>query len=525
MPRSDSAEINRFLPAALLVAGFLLRVIPAARTFLNPDEALHYSLASQPSFSLAYQAASTQAHPPLLILLLYFWRALGHSELWLRVPSLVAGTAFCWIAFRWLEKVTDRSTALAGLLLFSFAPSLILLSAEIRQYALLLFFLGACLYLAEVAVQNNAPLSMLLFSFALYGALLSHYSAFLFAFVIGVYMLGRLYPYRYKWGAVAVWAAGQAGALAICFLLFRTHLSHFTGGGLAHDMDTWLRKSFFHPGEESLPIYILVQTLRVFTNLFSQGVVGTAAFLVFLVGLVILVRRKHPIAPSGPTPRLLGLLIGLPFVLNCALGIAGKYPYAGTRHNSFLAPFAIAGMSMALAAWKPSWQRSKLLLLLTAMAACHLFPAPGPPIRPRNQSKNLIDHAAEFVRRSAQPNSILFADTQSALLLGYYVCGHPVVDLLDSRPFPKSDCGRSQAIASRIWAFGPSDFSSELHGMVETWRLAPQTEVWLFSAGWLSDTAPQFHRELRNYGCSTPTRFGDNILVCEIGVGSSLETH
>ncbi len=523
MPRPDSPEINRFLPAALLVAGFLVRLIPAERAFLNPDEALHYSLASQPSFFLAYQAALTQAHPPLLILLLYYWRALGHSELWLRLPSLLAGTAFCWIAFRWLEKVADRSTALAGLLLLSFAPSLILLSTEVRQYALLLFFLGSGLYLAELAIQGNSRLSMLLFSLALYGALLSHYSAFLFAFAIGVYVLLRLYPYRERRGILAVWAVGQVGALTICLFLFRTHLSRFTGGGLAHDMDTWLRKSFFHPGEESLPAYIFVQTLRVFTNLFSQGVIGSAAFLLFLAGLVILMRRKHPIAPSGPTPRLLALLIGIPFVINCGLGIAGKYPYAGTRHNSFLAPFAIAGVAVALAAWKPSQQWAKTVLLVAAMAVCNLFPAPGPPIRPKNQSRELMKHAAEFVRQSAEPGSILFADTQSALLLGYYVCGHPLVDMRDPQPFPKSDCGRNQAIASRIWAFGPSDFPLELHRMAETWRLSPQTKVWLFSAGWLRDRAPQFHAELRSYGCSTPGQFGDNILVCEISVGSSSE--
>jgi hypothetical protein len=520
MSRSESPGIESswFLPAALLAAGFLLRLIPATRTFLNPDEALHYTLAAQPSVSLAYQQSLTQAHPPLLILLLYYWRTLGHSELLLRMPSLLAGTAFCWLGFRWLAKIADRSTALAGLLLFSLAPSLILLSAEVRQYALLLFFMAACLCLSERAIQKNSLSHMALFSLSLYGALLSHYSAFLFAFAIGVYMLVRLYPYRQRSLSLA-WAIGQILALGLCFLLFRENLSHFTGGGLAHDMDTWLRKSLFHPGEESVLTYVLVQTLRVFTNLFSQGFVGSAALLVFVAGLAILFRRKEALVTGGPRPRLLALFILIPFATNCLLGIAGKYPYAGTRHNSFLAPFAVAGMAIAVGAWRSSWQWTKTLVLLAAMAACNLFPAPGPAIRPRNQSKELMARAAEFLRQSPPPGSYLIADTQSALLLGYYVCGHAVVDLRDPRPFQASDCGANRAIASRVWAFGPADFPSQLRQMAETSRLDPQASVWLFSAGWRSETTPEFRARLRAYGCSAPKQFGDNIMICAIRPG------
>jgi dolichyl-phosphate-mannose-protein mannosyltransferase len=517
MSRSElpAIESSRFLPAALLAAGLVLRVIPAARTFLNPDEALHYSLAAQSSVSLAYQQSLTQAHPPLLILLLYYWRVVGHSELLLRLPSLLAGTAFCWLGYRWLEKIAGRGAALAGLLLFSLAPSLILLSAEVRQYGLLLFFLAACLYLAETAVQNNSCFSMALFSLALCGALLSHYSAFLFAFATGVYMLVRLYPYRER-GLSVVWATGQVLALALCLLLFRENLSHFTGGGLAHDMDTWLRKSFFHPGEENVLTYVLVQTLRVFTNLFSQGFVGSAALVVFVAGLAISLRRSEPLVAGGPAPRLLALFILLPFVTNCLLGLAGKYPYAGTRHNSFLAPFAIAGMAVALAAWKPSWPGMKITLLLAAMAACNLFPAPGPAIRPRNQSKERMARATKFLRQSAGPGAYLIADTQSALLLGYYVCGHAVIDLRDPRLLQTSDCGAMRVIASRVWAFGPADFPSALQGMAETSWLTPQANVWLFSAGWRSETSREFDALLQSYGCPDPRRFGDNIMICEI---------
>jgi uncharacterized membrane protein len=85
--------------AALFITllGFLARLWTASGTFLNPDEALHFRLANQVSLNLAYKASLTSAHPPLLIFLLYYWRALGASELWLRLPSVLAGAVFCWI--------------------------------------------------------------------------------------------------------------------------------------------------------------------------------------------------------------------------------------------------------------------------------------------------------------------------------------------------------------------------------------------------------------------------------------------
>src|ERR1700719_4417526 len=85
---------------AVTLLGFLARLWTASGTFLNPDEALHFRLANQPSLALSYKASLTAAHPPLYILLLHFWRVLGVSELWLRLPSVLAGTVFCWIFYK-----------------------------------------------------------------------------------------------------------------------------------------------------------------------------------------------------------------------------------------------------------------------------------------------------------------------------------------------------------------------------------------------------------------------------------------
>ena len=174
MPSSHQQTISHAISAESwpqgridLAAGFILlfsllaRVWAASGTFLNPDEALHFRLANQTSWALAYRQSLTASHPPLLTFILYFWRGLGTSELWLRMPSILAGVVFCWMFYKWLRNAAGDLAGLIGLIFVSFLPPVVLLSAEIRQYALLLAFLAAALYFSgrffreELIGQND----------------------------------------------------------------------------------------------------------------------------------------------------------------------------------------------------------------------------------------------------------------------------------------------------------------------------------------------------------------------------------
>jgi hypothetical protein len=523
--RELRSRVDILLPPLALAAAFVARLIPAKQYFLNPDEALHYLAASQPSVNLAYKAALTNAHPPLLILVLYYWRSLGQSELMLRLPSVIVGTACCWLAYLWLKEVTDRPTAFMGLLLLSFAPSLIGLSAEVRQYGLLLFFMAGCLYLSESTIQKNSPPLMVLFSLCLYGALLSHYSSLLFAFTMGIYMLIRLYPYGKRPGLLAVWVCGQIGALALVGYFLVTHVARLRATGMPQEIAaTWLRRSIFHPGDHNVATFASAQTLRVFTYLFSHGLVGTLVLLAFLAGMVSLSRRKTPWNKDGPTPRELALLFALPFVANCGAAIAGLYPYGGTRHNAFLAPFAVGGAAIGLATWLPLRLWTKSLVLVVALALCNFFPAPPPLIKARNHSVVLMKNGVGYLRQSATPGSVLLADYQSGLLLGYYACGHGIVQVFPPlQRFTKADCGPYTVITAgtQEWRFNADDLPNRLANVAQTYGLVPGTKVWLFDAGWITDLAPALTRGNQYHGCSEPRTFGENILICSLTVGGN----
>ena len=80
----------------LLAAALAVRVWRASGTYLNPDEALHFSVANQATWWLTYTRSLILAHPPLLVLLLHAWRTVSSSEFMLRLPSILAGTAAGW---------------------------------------------------------------------------------------------------------------------------------------------------------------------------------------------------------------------------------------------------------------------------------------------------------------------------------------------------------------------------------------------------------------------------------------------
>jgi hypothetical protein len=514
------------------MAGFIARIIPASRLFLNPDEALHNLLASQPTISRAWAAALTNAHPPLLILVLYYWRALGQSELWLRMPSVLAGTAACWPFYQWLKLTTDRATAFFGLLLMCFAPSLILLSAEVRQYALLLFFMTACLYISELAVQKNSPALMAMFSLSLYGALLTHYSALVFAFSMGVYLLLRLYPFRDRLRLFAVWGAGQIGGVAIAAYFLVTHVSRLRQTGMVRaDLESYLRKSTFHAGERNPAEFVAAQTLRVFTYVFSHGFVGTLMLLAFLAGMSYLLWQRQKewqgletpvLTAKRPAPRELALLIGLPWVVSWGIALAGLYPLGATRHSSFLAPFAIAGAAVGIAAMIPAGNWSKSLGIVICLAVCNLFPAPPPAIRAQDQSKAVMRSAIADLRASAPPGAVVLTDYESGLLLGYYLCGHGVVQIFPpSEPFARYGCGPYSVVSPSFheWKFVAETFPGELANaskMLNPGTQGSAPEIWIFYAGWINDSAPGMKKVLAEFGCPAPETFGADILFCQL---------
>jgi hypothetical protein len=523
-PREARQRFVVAAPLLLVLAGLVVRLAGAYSKFLNADEAMHYLLAMQPTLAEVYRASLGTAHPPLLIIFLHYWGMISRAEFFLRLPSVVAGTAAGWFVYCWLRDVADRTTALIAMSLLLFSPALIYTSAEVRQYALLLGFMEATLFLLDRAFMSGSSGLMLASATTLYLALLTHYAALIFAASVGVYGLVRIADIRPKALLVAAWAAAQAGCVTIAAVLWKTHISLIRHRALTQDVaQSYLRDSLFHRGQENALVFLARANLRLFHFLFSQGAVSALGLLLFVVGIVMLLRTRGPDDRGGrPSARQLGILLLLPFMINCAAALVGAYPYGGTRHDSYLAIFAMPAVAFAVARWRPSQWWTRPLAIATALAICNFTVAPaGSYIKPKNQNKELMGRAVAYLRGEAAPGSIILTDYESGLLLSYYVCGTDITHTGElSGYFYISRCGeyQSASLVPRLWVFRAATFPMQLQGLakVPLWG----HEVWLFQAGFIVDREPELQAMLGRYGCGSPRKFGENIVVCRIEAGS-----
>ena len=505
----------------IVAIGLGARIQAASGTFLNPDEALHFLVANRESWALAYQGSLTMAHPPLLIFVLYWWRHLGTSEFMLRLPSVIAGTVFCWIFFQWLKTLCGRTVALVGLIFVALLPPMVALSAQIRQYQIMLLFLISAAYLLERAFAENSAWRALVSSACLYLAMLTHYSAFLFAATLGIYATLRLLRLRASAKVVIAWVSGQLGALGLAIFLYVNHISRLKGTTIAAQaFELWLRKSYFHPGSAPAWAFAVTRSFSVFQYLTGQLVIGDIAGLLFIVGIVwprsnILVQRHAP-----ALLHIRSLLI-LPFVLNCCAAFVGVYPYGGTRHSVYLLIFAVTGISLGLA--KITRRHALLGIRLSAVAVllCYTFRTVYRiDLSRADQSRAQMENAIRFVRSQIPAPEPILVDYETGLELGYYLC--------EPRTFafekPTSDfdaipCGSHRIISTgpQIWSFG-SPTAKGWNDFVRRAGFTPGDIIWVAQVGWSVALADALQKN--DPGLHYPERqdFGRNIVFFKMMV-------
>src|SRR5713226_183335 len=67
----------------------------------------------------------------------------------LRLPSVIAGTVFGWMVFKWMSYTFGQTAGWIALVLTAFLPPLIGLSSEVRQYAMMICYIAAATYFLE----------------------------------------------------------------------------------------------------------------------------------------------------------------------------------------------------------------------------------------------------------------------------------------------------------------------------------------------------------------------------------------
>jgi hypothetical protein len=515
---------------AVTLLGLLVRLWAASGTFLNPDEALHFRLANQLSLALAYRQSLTASHPPLLTFVLYWWRAFGTAELWLRLPSVLAGAAFCWMFYKWLTNAAGHLAGLIGLVFVSFLPPVVMLSTEIRQYALLLAFLAAALYFLDESLAKNSPLRMAAFSLCLYFAMLSHYSAFWFAAALGIYAVFRFCTERIRPGLVTIWLCGQVGALGLAIFLYKSQISKLGAGESRTALQGWmseffLRRSYFDSAHDNPVVFLLTHSFGVFQYIFGQLAVGDLMGLLFVAGVVSLLRGKGVSEDSTSSLRL-GIFVLLPFAIVAGASLAHVYPYGGTRHLAFLIIPGVAGVSVALARLASSrWERGFAVAALV-LVTCIAFGKPRPPRMDRaDQSRTHIAAAMQFVRQNIKPSDLIFTDYQTDLILAHYLCQQRPVSFAPApATFEEFSCAGHRIVSRdyKGWQFWASTFPEEWQRFVQAYRLKPGDTVWVVQAGWSVNLPEDLRIHFAEFRDLHFESFGKNIFIFKLIVGEPM---
>jgi hypothetical protein len=487
---------------------------------------MHFAAANRMTWLDTYKASLTISHPPLLIFLLHIWRALGTSDLMLRLPSIIAGTVFCWVTFRWAQMLFAESVAWTAYVFVLFLPSSIELSTEVRQYALFLAFAMASAYLLEQALERNSVRKIFASGVCLWLAIGSHFSAFLFALALGIYAIWRMLTRRPSPAFISTWIATQVAAVGLCAFLYFTqirHLSDYFGGQDATQAwmgNAYLSHSYFTPGRVNPIAFILGRTVGIFQYTFRQLAVGDLAFLLFVVGIVLVFRNRT--ASARVSSRQLGCFLLLPFAINCAAAMVRLYPYGGTRHSCFLIPFALAGVSVGLDRLLRHKIFAEMGIALAISVLCHFTTAKELPyVAPEAQRAWHMRDAMSFIGQLPAGEAI-FGDVQTNLLLEHYLCEqHPVTPDRSVPGFVTYECGGHRVIASTTkYVFTARTFYNQWQEMTHKFNLPSGTRICVAQMGWYTYVAfelanfPEFHL--------VPHYFGAQIQLFELTVGQSM---
>ena len=503
---------SREIALGIVIAGLLWRLWLSDATFFNTDEAWHFSLANVGSLRQAYKTSLTISHPPLLILIVHFWRQLGTSNVVLRLPVVLAGTAFCWIFYRWLNLVAGRAAAWPGLVLATFLSPMISTSAELRQNPLLLVFAISAMYLLELAFQQSSVLAMCGSSVCLCLAMLSHYSAFFVAAALGVYSIIRIWRQRPRIALIVAWVTGQCLALAVAALLYKTHL-----GILNQLLDQallpqhYLSNSYFHHGKDQLLPFVYRGTFGVFRFVFGQTQIGQLAAVLFGVGVVLLLVNKS--SRSSPHGRALGILLVLPFLLNWIAAAAGLYPYGRMRQCMFLAGFALAGVCIFLGSMARNRPVVATVLAVGVVVLCHGFGTQQDrdELPVSEQRHEHMDSMIDSIRTNVGAGDLIFTDQATSYQLRHYLCDQKPVSIdRTSVDFQSFRCEGFHVVIAR-----PDEGALTAQSVDARWRNADgrldlsttANHVWVVQGGWASGLGEQLkqlpsfaHLEIHSYG-------------------------
>ncbi len=480
--KAKAQRADVWLAAGMIAVSLAIRAHYAVTYQLNPDEGFHFLFAHQPTlWDVRLETVHPiHAYPPLYVFLLHFVLLFGNSELALRLPALLFGTVFLGMAYLWMRRLLGAAAALGALAVLAFSPAMVSPGYEVRNYALLLASVAVTLYGLERAFAEKSGRWMAVAMGSLYVAILTNYSAAWICAALGVYVGARALRGHLE-GLKRQWMWYQAGALGIYAWLWATHLGSLMGSGTEAALHGFLKESYYWGYPDSPAAFAARQSVAVSEYLYGLRWAGMAGALLYVAGLAWLASGRDKTVRQ---PRWVCLLLGLPPVLGCLVGLMKLYPYGASRHAAIFLPFlaAGAGYGLSLIAGKRLWVVAGVAAALVppwiVLAYRNAWYIPG-----EDETIAKMESAMAYVR-SLPKGSAIFADHASLIELGYYL-GRDAYSPYHGRGPGYVEFqyeGYRVVSMATAWEMDAKEFVPAFHELLRRYRLRPE-EMWVFDYG------------------------------------------
>ncbi|MBU0492727.1 MAG: glycosyltransferase family 39 protein [Chloroflexi bacterium] len=397
----------RLLLLLVILLALALRAGGLGAWSVTHDDAYGLWVATQP-LSDVLPAIVRDVHPPLYYLLLHGWLALGpHSDMWARLPSVLAGAALVPVMYALGRWLWDRRTGLAAALLATLSSLAVAQAREARMYPLVVLLLALAAYALLRATRERRARWWVAYVILAVLALYAHYYAALVLIAFAFYVL------RITWSRSrnTLYALGSTLAITIFLMPWLPALLDQIGR---------VRAGFWIPPPSLAAVGRVAQTLAFYAVTPRPATATPADFAVKVVGagcvvalLAVLVAGSRRLAGGGyGRPVWLPVLwLIVPVALAYAVSLAGPSVFE-PRYFAVCLPAFWLLVARGVTALPGRALRSVVLagLVLASLASLVIlftYPAYRPPdtraaaawLWERTDPGDLVVHASQFSLR------------------------------------------------------------------------------------------------------------------------------
>ena len=319
----DRLRVAGFVGGLCLI-GFALRLSHTHVVPFDADEAqLVWVAGSENLASMWRLMTRVSPHPPGYFTLLHGLQAISWHPFWMRAPSVVAGTACIWLAYRLARELAGRPAGLTMAALFALTPPMIELSRIARNYTLPLAFLMLAAFLYARGLRRWSVRDLALAALAAPISVSLHYGFAAGVAGIGLAIGALLALQRAsarQWIQLSLLQVPLAVFLAVAYV---SHVAVLPAHLEAIHVRIYSAGMEFSAWELHRPLLMTWKYL-------APGPAGATLAAMSVTGAILLIHRRNH--------RALVMCIG-PIIAALVFMWAERLPMNGTRHSVFLLPF------------------------------------------------------------------------------------------------------------------------------------------------------------------------------------------